>query len=379
LKYFQLLIDLLINNMEFLIYKELYDDLKLRYSQINEYLDLSDLIKKIDFLKDKTLKENFWEDKHSASKILKQISRYEFDLNFYNNISSKYEDLCLCYELAQMNQSVDQESEDIINEFLKLINKLEIKETLNKKDDYRNAIIQIHPGAGGIESQDWASMLYRMYTKWISNNKFDSKLIEYQPGDETGIKDVVIEIKGEYSYGFLKSEMGVHRLVRISPFDSNSRRHTSFASVFVYPIIDNDIEININDSDIRIDTYRASGAGGQHVNKTDSAVRITHIETGVAVQCQNQRSQLKNKNTALKLLKSKLYQLKLDEMSDDVNKKNDTKKDISWGSQIRSYIFHPYNLIKDHRTKYETSNVNSVMDGDIDNFMKHYLLKNIGE
>jgi len=365
--------------MEFLIYKELYDDLKLRYSQINEYLDLSDLVKKIDFLKDKTLKENFWEDKHSASKILKQISRYEFDLNFYNNISSKYEDLCLCYELAQMNQSVDQESEDIINEFLKLINKLEIKETLNKKDDYRNAIIQIHPGAGGVESQDWASMLYRMYTKWISNNKFDSKLIEYQPGDETGIKDVVIEIKGEYSYGFLKSEMGVHRLVRISPFDSNSRRHTSFASVFVYPIIDNDIEININDSDIRIDTYRASGAGGQHVNKTDSAVRITHIETGIAVQCQNQRSQLKNKNIALKLLKSKLYQLKLDEMSDDVNKKNDTKKDISWGSQIRSYIFHPYNLIKDHRTKYETSNVNAVMDGDIDNFMKHYLLKNIGE
>jgi len=365
--------------MEFLEFKELYDSLKDRYSQINSYLDLNQITNKIKNLKEKTLIEGFWDDKNKASDILKQISRFEYDLSFYNTISSKYDDLCLCYELAQMNQKLEPESHGIIKEFSKLIDQLEVKETLNQKDDYRNAIIQIHPGAGGVESQDWASMLYRMYSKWITNNNFDSKLIEYQTGDETGIKDVVVEIKGEYAYGFLKSEMGVHRLVRISPFDSNSRRHTSFASVFVYPIVDNDIEININDNEIRIDTYRASGAGGQHVNKTDSAVRITHIETGIAVQCQNQRSQLKNKNTALKLLKSKLYQLKLDEMNNDINKKNDNKKDISWGSQIRSYIFHPYNLIKDHRTKYETSNVNSVMDGDLDNFMKHYLLKNIGD
>jgi len=365
--------------MEFLQFKELYDSLKNRYSQINSYLDLNQINDKIKDLKDKTLKEGFWEDKKNASGILKQISKFEYDLNFYNTISSKYDDLSLCYELAQMNQQVESESIDIIKDFSKLLDQLEIKETLNQKDDYRNAIIQIHPGAGGVESQDWASMLYRMYSKWITNNNFNSKLIEYQPGDETGVKDVVIEVKGEYVYGFLKSEMGVHRLVRISPFDSNSRRHTSFASVFVYPIVDNDIEININDNEIRIDTYRASGAGGQHVNKTDSAVRITHIETGITVQCQNQRSQLKNKNTALKLLKSKLYQLKLDEMNNDIEQKNDNKKDISWGSQIRSYIFHPYNLIKDHRTKYETSNVNSVMDGDLDNFMKHYLLKNIGD
>ena len=195
--------------------------------------------------------------------------------------------------------------------FQKFLDQLEIKETLNQKDDFKDAIIQIHPGAGGTESQDWASMLYRMYSKWMVNNNYSIKLVEHQPGDETGIKDAVIEVKGEYAYGFLKSEMGVHRLVRISPFDSNSRRHTSFASVFVYPILDNDIDITINDNEIRIDTYRASGAGGQHVNKTDSAVRITHLETGITVQCQNQRSQLKNKNIALKILKSKLYKVKI--------------------------------------------------------------------
>tara|TARA_Y100001980_G_C14549686_1_gene331729 strand:- start:2235 stop:3071 length:837 start_codon:yes stop_codon:yes gene_type:complete len=278
-----------------------------------------------------------------------------------------------------MNQIVENESIDILNDFSKLLDQLEIKETLNQKDDFKDAIIQIHPGAGGTESQDWASMLYRMYSKWMVNNNYSTKLVEHQPGDETGIKDVVIEVKGEYAYGFLKSEMGVHRLVRISPFDSNSRRHTSFASVFVYPILDNDIDIKINDNEIRVDTYRASGAGGQHVNKTDSAVRITHLDTGITVQCQNQRSQLKNKNTALKILKSKLYQVKLDEMNDNLNQKNSIKKDIAWGSQIRSYIFHPYNLVKDHRTKYETSNINSVMDGDIDNFMKHYLLNEIGD
>jgi peptide chain release factor 2 len=365
--------------MEFLEFKELYKILSKRYTQINSYLDLTKISNNIKVLKDKTLIEGFWENKTNASTILKQISRYEYDLNFYNSISLKYDDLCLCYELAQMSQKLDTESIDIIESFSDLVDKLEIKETLNGKDDYRNAIIQIHPGAGGVESQDWANMLFRMYSKWISNNKFDSKLIEYQPGDETGIKDVIIEVKGEYVYGFLKSEVGVHRLVRISPFDSNSRRHTSFASVFVYPIVDNDIEININDNEIRIDTYRASGAGGQHVNKTDSAVRITHLETGITVQCQNQRSQLKNKNIALKLLKSKLYQVKQDEINDDINQKNNNKKDISWGSQIRSYIFHPYNLIKDHRTKYETSNVNSVLNGEINDFMKHYLLKNIGE
>ena len=365
--------------MEFLLYKEKYDNLKNRYEQICEYLKISKIEDEITSLKDKTLNQSFWSNKSEASIILKQISKLESQINFYKSVSIKYEDLRLSYELCQMNQIVENESIDILNDFSKLLDQLEIKETLNQKDDFKDAIIQIHPGAGGTESQDWASMLYRMYSKWMVNNNYSTKLVEHQPGDETGIKDVVIEVKGEYAYGFLKSEMGVHRLVRISPFDSNSRRHTSFASVFVYPILDNDIDIKINDNEIRVDTYRASGAGGQHVNKTDSAVRITHLDTGITVQCQNQRSQLKNKNTALKILKSKLYQVKLDEMNDNLNQKNSIKKDIAWGSQIRSYIFHPYNLVKDHRTKYETSNINSVMDGDIDNFMKHYLLNEIGD
>jgi len=365
--------------MEFLEFKELYSNLETRYLEIYKYLNLDSINKILEDLKKKALKENFWTNKKKASDILKKISKAEYDLEFYENISSEYENLKVCFELGKINEKLEFESIDIIKNFSSLIEQLEIKKTLNEKDDYRDVIIQIHPGAGGLESQDWANMLFRMYSKWIKENKFDSKIIEYQPGEDAGIKDVVIEIKGQYAYGLLKSEMGVHRLVRISPFDSNSRRHTSFASVFVYPIIDNDIEININENEIRIDTYRASGAGGQHVNKTDSAVRITHLETGVTVQCQNQRSQLKNKNTALKLLKSKLYKLKLDEIGADLDKKNNNKKDIAWGSQIRSYIFHPYNLVKDHRTKHETSNVNSVMDGDLNSFIKYYLLKNIGD
>tara|TARA_B100000401_G_scaffold406169_1_gene321535 strand:- start:280 stop:1059 length:780 start_codon:yes stop_codon:yes gene_type:complete len=252
-----------------------------------------------------------------------------------------------------------------------------LKNILNDEDDARDAIISIHPGAGGTESQDWAEMLFRMYSRWIEKKNFKSKLLDYQQGDEAGIKDVSIEVSGKYSYGYLKSEMGVHRLVRISPFDSNGKRHTSFASVFVYPVIDDEIDIEINDKDIKIDTYRASGAGGQHVNKTDSAVRITHLPTSIVVQCQNERSQLKNKNTALKILKSKLYQQVLDERKKDFDNFSGDKKDISWGSQIRSYVFHPYSLIKDHRTDTQTSNVNVFMDGDIDLFIKEYLIKNM--
>ncbi len=365
--------------MEFLEFKELYNELSDRYMEICKYLDLDGINNKLNKLKNITLKENFWSNKDEATNTLKAISRIEYDLNFYNKIEDKFEDLKLSFDLAEINEIIDSETSLIISTFSKMLDDLEIKKTLNGKDDFKDAILQIHPGAGGVESQDWANMLFRMYSKWIKSSNFDSKIIEYQAGDEGGLKDVVIEIKGEYAYGLLKSEMGVHRLVRISPFDSNSRRHTSFASVFVYPIIDNDIEININENEIRVDTYRASGAGGQHVNKTDSAVRITHLETGITVQCQNQRSQLKNKNTALKLLKSKLYKMKLDEIDKNLDTKNNTKKDISWGSQIRSYIFHPYNLVKDHRTKNESSNINAIMDGEINSFIKSYLLTNIEE
>ena len=218
-------------------------------------------------------------------------------------------------------------------------------------------------------------MLYRMYIRWCEKNNYKYKIIDYQDGDEGGIKEVTIEINESYLYGLLSSESGVHRLVRISPFDSNSRRHTSFAAVFICPIIDDNIEIIINEKDLKIDTYRASGAGGQHVNKTDSAVRITHIESGITVQCQNQRSQLLNKQTAMKILKSKLYQLKLNQQNDNLKDININKKSIEWGSQIRSYVFHPYSLVKDHRTKHETANINLVMDGDIDYFIRNYLLQ----
>ena len=248
---------------------------------------------------------------------------------------------------------------------------------LNGVDDYRSALVTIHPGAGGTESQDWAKMLFRLYRRWCEKSNYTIKILDLLDGDIAGIKDVSFEIHGKYAYGNLKAEVGVHRLVRISPFDSNAKRHTSFASIFVYPLIDDDFDIQIDEKDLRIDTYRASGAGGQHVNKTDSAIRITHLPTNLVVQCQNERSQLKNKNTAMKMLKSKLYQLELDKKQKEKEKLEGNKLDIGWGSQIRSYIFHPYNLVKDHRTNCENGNVNAVMDGDIDNFIRSYLLKKI--
>ena len=250
---------------------------------------------------------------------------------------------------------------------------------LGKEEDSQDAIMTIHPGAGGTESQDWVQMLYRMYGRWAEKKGFDFSIIDFQSGDEAGIKEVTFEVKGEYAYGLAKAEFGVHRMVRISPFDSNSRRHTSFASVYVYPSADESIEIDINPSDLRIDTYRASGAGGQHVNKTDSAVRITHLPTNIVAQCQNERSQHKNKNQAMKLLKARLYQLEIDKEKERQKDLEDKKKDIAWGSQIRSYVFHPYNLVKDHRTKEETGNIQATMDGDLDTFIRSYLLRQMDQ
>ena len=249
---------------------------------------------------------------------------------------------------------------------------------LSGENDSKNAIVTIHPGAGGTESQDWAEMLMRLYLRYAERKGYKTDIMDYQSGDEAGLKSVTIDVQGDYAFGYLRAEAGVHRLVRISPFDSNKRRHTSFASVFVMPQIDDSIDIDINPVDLRIDTYRASGAGGQHVNKTDSAIRITHIPTGTVVQCQNERSQHKNKANALKLLKSKLYQIQLEEKKKEMKEIEDGKKDIAWGSQIRSYVFHPYNMVKDHRTNLETSNVQNVMDGDIDSFIQEYLV-NFGD
>jgi len=250
---------------------------------------------------------------------------------------------------------------------------------LGEPKDVQDAIITIHPGAGGTESQDWAEMLYRMYTRWIERKGFKKDIMDYQPGDEAGIKDLTMTVKGDYAYGLLKAEAGIHRLVRISPFDSNSRRHTSFVSVFVYPSSEEEIEIEIDQSDLRIDTYRASGAGGQHVNKTDSAIRITHIPSGIVVQCQNERSQHKNKASAMKVLKARLYQVEVEKEKEAMKDLENTKMDIAWGSQIRSYVFHPYNMVKDHRTNEEIGNVAAVMDGDIDRFIRAFLMNQLGE
>ena len=282
-------------------------------------------------------------------------------------------------EFAETEETTLEEVEKELDDYQSIVEEVELKMILGKKEDTQNAIIAIHPGAGGTESQDWAQMLYRMYSRWAEKQDFKVDLIDMQPGDEAGIKDVTFEIQGDYAYGLAKAEVGVHRMVRISPFDANNRRHTSFASVFVYPSVNDEIEIEINPTDLRIDTYRASGAGGQHVNKTDSAVRITHIPTGIVVQCQNERSQHKNKNQAMKILKARLYQAELEKEKEKNKGLEEQKKDIGWGSQIRSYVFHPYNMVKDHRTKKESGNTQAVMDGNLNSFIRAFLLSNIVE
>ena len=283
----------------------------------------------------------------------------------------------ILFEFADAGETDLNEIETELYAYKNIVDEVELKLTLSKPEDIQNAIVSIHPGAGGTESQDWAQMLYRMYTRWAEKEECKLDIIDFQTGDEAGIKDVTFELKGDYVFGLLKGEAGVHRMVRISPFDSNSRRHTSFASVFVYPAVEDNIEIDINQSELRIDTYRASGAGGQHVNKTDSAVRITHIPTGIVAQCQNQRSQHKNKNQAMKILKSRLYQLEIEKEKEKNKDLEDQKMDIGWGSQIRSYIFHPYQMVKDHRTKVENGNIQAVMDGNLNQFIRAYLLSMI--
>ena len=250
----------------------------------------------------------------------------------------------------------------------------ELAQILGGADDRRNAIVTLHPGAGGTEAQDWAEILLRMYLRWSDRHGYRKEILEYQPGEEAGLKSVTFSVEGDYAYGYLKAEAGIHRLVRISPFDANSRRHTSFASVFVYPEVDDTIKVEVDEADLRVDTYRSSGAGGQHVNKTDSAVRLTHLPTGIVVACQNERSQHKNRAMAMKILKSRLYELELEKQKEKMDTLHKTKKDNAWGSQIRSYVLHPYRLVKDHRTNIEIGNADAVLDGDIDSFIQAYLL-----
>ena len=315
-----------------------------------------------------------WENNSKSTSIMRQISFLEKDISLRQNLVQKAEDVEVLFEFLNENQVEEDEVEKELNVFSSLIKDFELKLILNGENDINDAIITIHPGAGGTESQDWAEMLYRMYSMWAESKGFKFNVIDFQNGDEAGLKDCTVEISGDYAYGLLQAEIGIHRLVRISPFDSNSRRHTSFASVTVSPAVNDDIDIDINQKDLRIDTFRSSGAGGQHVNKTDSAIRITHIPSGIVTQCQTQRSQHKNKEQALKVLKSKLFQLEVEKQLQNKKELEGEKKDIGWGNQIRSYVFHPYNMIKDHRTKHEVGNIKSVMDGNIDEFIYSYLL-----
>ena len=330
-------------------------------------------------LEKETIDPEFWNDQKNSQKILGNIKILKRKISKYNELKSELKNLRELTELV--NIEADEEiSKEIIKgtgKAEKDLEKFEIETLLSGKYDSNNAIVTIHPGAGGTESQDWAEMLYRMYTRWATKNEYQVKELDYLEGEEAGLKSVTFEIIGEYAYGYMKCEKGVHRLVRISPFDSGGRRHTSFASVEVLPEITDDIEIEINPDDLRVDTYRASGAGGQHINKTSSAVRITHIPTNIVVACQSERSQIQNRETAMKMLKSKLLDLKEKEQKDKIEDLKGDQKDIAWGSQIRSYVFCPYTMVKDHRTNYEVGNVEAVMDGDIDGFMESYLKSNI--
>jgi peptide chain release factor 2 len=304
---------------------------------------------------------------------MRQLSVHRKWVNDFAGLESDLNDLI---ELAQLTEDSPAEFAEVrkgLDDFTKTLDEFELSTYLSGEDDARNAILTIHPGAGGTESQDWAEMLFRMYNRWAEIRGFKVNLIDYQAGEEAGLKSATISIQGEYAYGYLRSESGVHRLVRISPFDANNRRHTSFVSVHTYPEIDDNIEIDIDEDDLRIDTYRASGAGGQHVNKTSSAVRITHIPSGIVVQCQSERSQHKNKASAMRVLRSRLYQQAREEQQAELKKYEDTKKKIEWGNQIRSYIFHPYNLVKDHRTGAQTSDIQRVMNGDLEIFINAYL------
>ncbi len=317
-----------------------------------------------------------WSEPDKARDILRKKTRLETVVGQWKKLKGTADDLEILYDLAkgENDEAALAEVDRDLESLKTSVRNEELRMMLGSEQDPMDAIMSIHAGAGGTEAQDWAEMLLRMYLRWAERRGFKATIIDYLPGDEAGVKSVSLTLEGEYAYGYAKAEIGIHRLVRISPFDAGARRHTSFASVFVYPEVDDEIVVEIDDGDLRIDTYRSTGAGGQHVNKTDSAVRITHLPTGIVVQCQNERSQHKNKAMAMKYLKSRLYELKLQEQNAKLDEVNKSKKEIAWGSQIRSYVLHPYKMIKDHRTNLEVGNVGRVLDGDIDAFIEAYLL-----
>jgi peptide chain release factor 2 len=316
----------------------------------------------------------FWNNQAEATKVLQRRRRLEEDITLRDALRQRGDDLGVLIEWMQQGEAVDDDFARGLDDLEKDVEAGEVKKMLGGEHDRRNAIITVHPGAGGTESQDWAEMVLKMYVRWAERRGFKRETIDYQPGDEAGIKSATLMVTGEFAYGLLLAEAGVHRLVRISPFDQAARRHTSFASLFVWPELPEDVDIVIEDKDLRVDTYRSSGAGGQHVNVTDSAVRITHLPTGIVVSCQNERSQHRNRDAAMKVLKSRLFDLKMKEQQAKLDQLGGEKKDIAFGSQIRSYVLHPYQMVKDHRTKYEVGDPSRVLDGDLDEFIKAYLM-----
>lgn len=326
-------------------------------------------------LEEVSMDNAFWNDTERAQRVLQELKGYKDTIEKYEKLCSGFEDILVLIEMANEDedQELAQEAKLEAEAFKEKYENMMIATLLDGEYDRNNAILELHPGAGGTESCDWVSMLFRMYTRWAEAHGYKVEVLDYLEGDEAGIKSVTIQVTGENAYGYLKSEKGIHRLVRISPFDSSGRRHTSFASCDVIPEITDEINIEIRPEDLRVDTYRSTGAGGQHINTTDSAVRITHLPTGIVVQCQNERSQIQNRERAMQMLKAKLHEKEEEERMDRIDGIRGEKKDIAWGSQIRSYVFHPYNMVKDHRTSEETGNTSAVMDGDLDRFMNAYL------
>ena len=355
---------------------EIKQELKLALEQYDDLLGMVDKsaldedVKRLDLV---TYEQGFWDDQESAQKVIKELKGLKNKQDKLNNFIDLYDEIVMTAEFLIDGEDMDDEFVEATKKFNNMFESLSVELLLQEELDSSNAVIEIHPGAGGTESQDWAEMLFRMFSRYGETHGYDFEVLDYQNGDEAGIKSVTFSLKGQYAYGYLKAEVGVHRLVRISPFDSGGRRHTSFASVNVIPELENDVNIEIADNDIKIDTYRSSGAGGQSVNTTDSAVRITHLETKLVVCVQNERSQIKNREKAMQILKGKLYQLELEKQQDETNSYRSNSVSNSFGSQIRSYVMHPYSMVKDHRTSIETGNVSKVLDGDLDMFINGYL------
>lgn len=346
--------------------------------EIKDALDLQNKEERIIELERTMEAPGFWDDMDKAQKYMKELKNLKDSIETYNNLKSLYDDILVLIEMGEESEDAEiaEEAKSSMDEFASKVDEVKIKTLLSGEYDKYNAILKLNAGAGGTESCDWTSMLYRMYTRWAESKGFTTQVLDFLEGEEAGIKSITVQINGENAYGYLKSERGVHRLVRISPFNAAGKRQTSFASCDVMPDIEEDLDVEINDDDIRIDTYRSSGAGGQHINKTSSAIRITHLPTGIVVQCQNERSQLQNKDKAMKMLKAKLYLLKQQEEQKKKSGIRGEIKEIGWGSQIRSYVMQPYTMVKDHRTNEETGNVSSVLDGNIDQFINAYLKQN---